>query len=47
VPCICRTVHSIVHCSPKGPRAKGVGTFHVPSTQSSRHIPCAVHLETW
>ena len=39
---ICRTVHSIVHRSQKGPRAKGVGTFHVPSTQS-RHIPCAVH----
>lgn len=32
VPCVCRTVRSIVHRSQKGPRAKGVGTFHVPST---------------
>ncbi len=34
-------------------KVKVVGTFHVPSTwnlgksQSSRHIPCAVHLESW
>jgi len=26
---------------------KVVRTFHVPSTKSSRHIPCAVHLESW
>lgn len=25
---------------------KVVGTFHVPFTQNSRHIPCAVHQES-
>ena len=31
----------------KPTKIKVVGTFHVPSTQSSRHIPCAVHLESF